>query len=133
MDALVKKQEPEKKNPAKQHFSRELVKAMAKLDYNQMDVSVRTDISKDMISRYCNGKALPKTDKLVMLARALKTTPDALLPIRGNSFKYAQGAQRIKVVSSDEDPTKSVLICSIPILTADAGEIVDYLTEKVID
>ena len=121
-----------RKNPVTTRFTQTLLSRMSELDLSQADLARHSDISKDMICRYLGGKALPKDDNLVKLAKALKIKDVDLLPTRGHGDKYAAAiASPIQMIVNDADPTISTLVCSLDIATEHAGEVMAFLVKYI--
>ena len=60
-------------------FSERLKHAMNEAHMSQSELSSKTGISKASISQYLSGKNQPKEDKILLMADALKASPDFLL------------------------------------------------------
>jgi transcriptional regulator with XRE-family HTH domain len=60
-----------------------LLLARTRMRWTLAELSAETNITESMLSRYERDKALPSTDRLIRLARALGTTPNDLLDFGG--------------------------------------------------
>lgn len=64
----------------KQEFGRKLFQLMVAKGWNQSDLGRASDLGRDSISNYVNGKSFPTPIARTKLAKALNIAPDELLP-----------------------------------------------------
>lgn len=67
---------------AREVFSRNLQRAMDERRMIASDLSRKSGVGKDNISKYLRAKILPKNPQLIAIAHVLKKTPEELLPVR---------------------------------------------------
>ena len=78
------------KSAALLEFGRRIQKAMIEKGWNQSELARAASlqgvaISRDLVSKYLNGKALPGPGKLEALSKALNVPAGDLLPTRGTN------------------------------------------------
>ena len=59
-------------------FQNRLSEAMNLKNITQAELCEITKIPKSAMSQYCNGKIVPKTDRLYVIAKALSVNPSSL-------------------------------------------------------
>ena len=60
-------------------FAERLKHAMNEAHMSQSDLSSKTGITKASVSQYLSGKNQPREDKILLMADALKASPDFLM------------------------------------------------------
>lgn len=65
-------------------FQKKLSKIMHEKNINQSQLSEKTGITQSSLSDYLNGKYEPKLDKIILIAKALKTDPLYLVSTEKN-------------------------------------------------
>jgi transcriptional regulator with XRE-family HTH domain len=68
------------KDERKRVFAQNLHRARMQKGWSQSELARRSDIPRDMISNYANGKHLPTIDNLTKLAQALGVSETMLVP-----------------------------------------------------
>ena len=120
-------------DPVKFAFSRALAEQMAERDFTQADLMRRTNISKDMISRYVNGKALPAEAPLVQLAQALRVKPVDLLPYRDNGHKLVNQIQPVQMAINGDNPDVVNITAQLEVSLDDGVNIMKFLQQFIRD
>jgi transcriptional regulator with XRE-family HTH domain len=68
------------KDERKRVFAQNLHRLRMQKGWSQSELARRSDIPRDMISNYANGKNIPTIDNLAKLAQALGVSESALMP-----------------------------------------------------
>ena len=87
-------------------FAKRLNKMIEIRKVNQNELSIITGIPKSVISRYVNGKYIPKHDNLISLSKALKCNPAFLI---GETEEYEDfdGLKLVQFVKSTTPEMKN--------------------------
>jgi transcriptional regulator with XRE-family HTH domain len=111
---------------SKQEFGRRLYALMIAKGLRQADLARITGLSRNNISTYVNGKCFPSPLTLKLLATALGTEPEKILP---NITKHALGSERhpgFSLQSSPADPDKGWLTVNM-LVPMDVGAKISQL------
>lgn len=87
---------------AKADFGRRLHKAMIKKGWRQSDLARHSEIGKDSISNYVNGRTIPTRQNIERLAQVLALAPNDLWPGYDGSMEGRRNVLTFRV--DPEDP-----------------------------
>lgn len=104
-----------------EEFKDRLIYAMKERGFRAADLSKRTGLSKARISQYVNGKFVPKSDAIILMAEALRVSE---LWLMGKSDEMDAQPARVKIpcpeniapLSLCRYPILGEIACGLPIL-----------------
>jgi transcriptional regulator with XRE-family HTH domain len=118
------------KHLTKQEFGRRLNQLMLNKGMHHAELARRSDLPRNNISTYINGRSYPTEQSLAKLARALGVTPDELLPNRAEMAIRGEAMPDFSMKSSVADPSKTWLNVNRLVSTAVAVKIAVLLEEE---
>jgi transcriptional regulator with XRE-family HTH domain len=113
----------------KQEFGRRLHGLMLAKSWNQSDLARASELGRDSISTYVNGKTFPTPLALAKLAQALGMKPEELLP---NSMMNAMDDEHpaIELRQATGHPGKAWLRVNRAMSFGAAAKIIDIINEE---
>lgn len=114
--------------PQKRRFARELQQRCVKMGWTQSDLSRKSGLSGDSISKYFNAKQVPSPTNLGKLARAFKCPPEELFPEPSISETGELNVLEIKQVLGN--PDKVVLRVNKVVTFDAASKIMELLRDQ---
>jgi transcriptional regulator with XRE-family HTH domain len=115
---------------SKQEFGRRLNKLMSAKGMHHAELARRADLPRNNISTYINGRSYPTEQSLAKLAKALRVTPDELLPNRAEMAIRGEAMPDLSMKSSVADPSKAWLVVNRLVSTRLAAEIMVLLEKE---
>jgi len=93
---------------AKADFGRRLHKAMIKKGWRQSDLARHSDIGKDSVSNYVNGRTVPTRQNIERLSQVLGMAPNDLWPGYDGSMEGRRNVLTFRV--DPEDPAFAFVV-----------------------
>jgi transcriptional regulator with XRE-family HTH domain len=114
---------------SKQEFGQRLKRKMVEKGMHHAELARRSDLPRNNISTYINGRSYPSEQSLLKLAKALDTSADELLPNRLEMAIRGEQMPDMQIKSSISDPNRSWLTINRLVLTTTALKIAQLLQE----
>ena len=114
---------------SKQEFGQRLKRKMVEKGMHHAELARRSDLPRNNISTYINGRSYPSEQSLGKLAKALGCEPDDLLPNRLEMAIRGEQMPDMQIKASINDPKRSWLQINRLVMTSNALRIALILQE----
>lgn len=91
------------------NFTNRINELLQHFNYTQADIVRKTNLNKGIVSRYCTGKALPRSETLNLIAKSFFVNPLWLMgydvgmyEVQGHSLNYEKLEQLNKVLTDEQ-------------------------------